>query len=115
MKAIVCKEFGPPEKLVLEDIEEPKAGEGQVVIESQASTVTFPGCADGGGQVSVQGGRLPSCPGGEAAGRGRARSGAGVEVDSQMGDRVVGGKRSRSAASQETVVAARAEGDAQAS
>ena len=42
MKAIVCKEFGPPEKLVLEEIDEPRAGEGELVIESQASTVTFP-------------------------------------------------------------------------
>ena len=41
MKAIVCKEFGPPEKLVLEEVPEPTAGEGQIVIESRASTVTF--------------------------------------------------------------------------
>ena len=42
MKSIVCKEFGPPEKLVLEEVPDPVAGEGQVVIESRASTVTFP-------------------------------------------------------------------------
>ena len=42
MKAIVCKEFGPPEKLVIEELDEPQAGEGELVIDARACTVTFP-------------------------------------------------------------------------
>ena len=42
MKAIVCKEFGPPEKLVLEDLPPPVPGPGQVVIGVKAAGVNFP-------------------------------------------------------------------------
>ena len=42
VKAIVCKQFGPPENLVLEEMEDPVAGPGELVIEARASTVTFP-------------------------------------------------------------------------
>ena len=31
MKAVLCKEFGPPESLVFEDIPHPKPGPGEVV------------------------------------------------------------------------------------
>ena len=87
MKAIVCKEFGPPEKLVLEEVEEPKAGEGQVVIESRASTVTFPDALmiEDKYQFKAQ---LPYVPGGEAAGV-IAEVGPGVEGFA-VGDRVIG-------------------------
>jgi len=87
MKAIVCKEFGPPEKLVLEDIEEPKAGEGQVVIESQASTVTFPDALMVEDKYQFKA-ELPYVPGGEAAGV-IAEVGPGVEGFA-VGDRVIG-------------------------
>ena len=33
MKAVVCKQFGPPEKLVIEEIEAPKPGPGQVLVD----------------------------------------------------------------------------------
>lgn len=87
MKAIVCKEFGPPEKLMLEEVEEPKAGEGQVVIESRASTVTFPDALmiEDKYQFKAQ---LPYVPGGEAAGV-IAEVGPGVEGFA-VGDRVIG-------------------------
>lgn len=32
MRAVLCKDYGPPESLVLEDIESPTAGENDVVI-----------------------------------------------------------------------------------
>ena len=87
MKSIVCKEFGPPEKLVLEEVEDPKAGEGQVVIESRASTVTFPDALmiEDKYQFKAQ---LPFVPGGEAAGV-IAEVGPGVE-GFEVGDRVIG-------------------------
>ncbi len=42
MKAVLCKEFGPPARLVLEEIEAMEPGQGQVVIEVKACGVNFP-------------------------------------------------------------------------
>jgi NADPH2:quinone reductase len=42
MKALLCKQFGPPESLVLEDLPSPKAGAGEVVISIKAASVNFP-------------------------------------------------------------------------
>jgi NADPH2:quinone reductase len=42
MKAILCKQFGPPESLVYEDIPSPKAGPGDVVVSMKAASVNFP-------------------------------------------------------------------------
>ena len=42
MKAVLCKAFGPPESLVIEDIEPLKPGKGQVVLSVKACGVNFP-------------------------------------------------------------------------
>ena len=42
MKAVLCKAYGPPESLVIEDIEPLKPGKGQVVISVKACGVNFP-------------------------------------------------------------------------
>jgi NADPH2:quinone reductase len=42
MRAIVCKEFGPPESLVLDEVDDPEPGAGQVVIDVHACAVNFP-------------------------------------------------------------------------
>jgi NADPH:quinone reductase len=42
MKALVCKAWGPPETLSLEDKTDPVAGPGQVVIRVHAAGVNFP-------------------------------------------------------------------------
>ena len=42
MKAVVCKEFGPPEKLVFETVDDPAPGEGEVVVDVRAAAITFP-------------------------------------------------------------------------
>ena len=42
MKALLCKQFGPPESLVLEDVPSPKPGPGEVVISIKAASVNFP-------------------------------------------------------------------------
>jgi len=42
VKAVVCKEFGPPEKLVIETLEDPTPGPGEVVVEMRAAAITFP-------------------------------------------------------------------------
>ena len=42
MKAVLCKEFGPPESLVFEDIPSPKPGPGEVVLTMKAASINFP-------------------------------------------------------------------------
>ena len=42
MRAVLCKEYGPPESLVVEDIPSPVAGPGEVVISVNAASVNFP-------------------------------------------------------------------------
>jgi NADPH2:quinone reductase len=42
MKAVLCKDWGPPDALVVEDIPSPKPGKGQVLVSVKASGVNFP-------------------------------------------------------------------------
>jgi NADPH:quinone reductase len=42
MKAVLCKAFGPPESLSIEEVEPLKPGKGQVVISVKACGVNFP-------------------------------------------------------------------------
>ena len=42
MKAVLCKQFGPPDSLVVEDVASPKASTGEVVIAVKAASVNFP-------------------------------------------------------------------------
>ena len=42
MKAILCKQFGPPESLVYEEVPSPKPGPGEVVVTMKAASVNFP-------------------------------------------------------------------------
>ena len=42
MKAVVCKAFGPPENLVIETVDDPTPGEGEVVVDVRAVAITFP-------------------------------------------------------------------------
>src|SRR3974377_1181632 len=42
MKAVLCKAFGPPENLVIEEVEPLKPGKGQVIISVKACGVNFP-------------------------------------------------------------------------
>jgi NADPH:quinone reductase-like Zn-dependent oxidoreductase len=41
MKAVLCKQFGPPDSLVLETLESPRAGAGEVVLSVRAASVNF--------------------------------------------------------------------------
>ncbi len=87
MKAIVCKEFGPPENLVYEEVDDPSPGAGELVIESRASTVTFPDALMIEDKYQFKA-PLPFIPGGEAAGV-VSEIGEGVE-GFEIGDRVIG-------------------------
>jgi NADPH:quinone reductase len=42
MKAVLCKQFGPPDSLVLEELAAPHAGAGEVVVAVKAASVNFP-------------------------------------------------------------------------
>ncbi len=88
MKAMLCKEFGPPESLVLEDIAPPPMGERDVRVRVHAAGVNFPDTLIIAGKYQFKP-AFPFAPGGEAAGE-------VVEVGSAVerfkpGDRVVAG------------------------
>lgn len=42
MRAVLCKAYGPPDSLVVEDIAAPIAGPGEVVVAVKAAAVNFP-------------------------------------------------------------------------
>lgn len=67
MKTLLCKEFGPPEKLVLEDVDPPQAGPGQVLVEVRACGVNFPDVLIIENKYQFKP-PLPFAPGGEISG-----------------------------------------------
>ena len=42
MKAVLCKQFGPPDSLVVEEVASPEPSAGEVVIAVRAASVNFP-------------------------------------------------------------------------
>jgi NADPH2:quinone reductase len=86
MRALVCKEYGPPESLVIEENDDPVAGEGQVVVEVAAAGINFPDVLAIAGEYQVKT-PTPFVPGNEAAGV-IAAVGAGV-TQFAVGDRVI--------------------------
>jgi NADPH:quinone reductase len=67
MRAIIARELGPPENLVIEDLEPLSAGPGQVVIDNKAAAVNFPDLLVMEGKYQVRP-PLPFSPGKEGAG-----------------------------------------------
>lgn len=68
MRALLCKEHGLPDKLVLAtDVEEPTAGPGEVVIDVKAAGLNFPDVLIIQGKYQFQP-EMPFSPGGECAG-----------------------------------------------
>ncbi len=67
MRAVLCKELGPPEKLVVEQVPSPKAGKGQVVLSVKAAGVNFPDTLIIQGKYQFKP-EPPFSPGGEVAG-----------------------------------------------
>ncbi|MCP3854873.1 MAG: NADPH:quinone oxidoreductase family protein [Actinomycetia bacterium] len=88
MRAVVCNAFGPPENLVVEEMDDPSPGPGEVVVEVKASAVTFPDTLMLEDKYQFKA-PPPYVPGGEVAGV-VAALGEGVE-NLSVGDRVVGG------------------------
>jgi len=86
MRAVLCKELGPPEKLVVEDVPSPTAGKGQIVVSVKASGVNFPDTLIIQGKYQFKP-ELPFSPGGEVAGVVKT-VGEGV-TSLKPGDRVI--------------------------
>ena len=42
MKAVLCKQYGPPDALVIEELASPQPGPGEVVVSVKAASVNFP-------------------------------------------------------------------------
>jgi NADPH2:quinone reductase len=86
MKAVLCKMYGPPEELVLEEINSPEPESRQVVIDVKVCGVSFPDTLLISGKYQFKP-PLPFAPGGEVAGIVKA---VGAEVTQfRVGDRVV--------------------------
>ena len=67
MRAVLCTEFGPPEKLVIKDIPVPKPSQKQVRIKIEACGVNFPDTLIIENKYQYKP-DLPFSPGGEVAG-----------------------------------------------
>ncbi len=86
MRAMLCREYGPPESLELTELPDPTAGPGEAVVRVRAAAVNFPDVLfmSGGYQVKVP---PPFAPGSEFAGEVTA---VGDGVDLPVGARVAG-------------------------
>jgi NADPH2:quinone reductase len=86
MRAVVCKEHGPPESLVLEHLPSPAMDKDQVRVRIEACGVNFPDTLIIENKYQFKP-ALPFSPGGEAAGV-IVEVGSSVE-DWKIGDRVI--------------------------
>jgi NADPH:quinone reductase len=88
MRALLCKEYGPPESLVVEEVPSPEPGPGQLRIRVEAAGVNFPDSLIIENKYQFKP-PLPFSPGGEVAGIVDAM-GPGAE-GFVVGDRVMAG------------------------
>ena len=86
MKAVLCKAYGPPDSLVIEEVESPAPGPGEVVISVKAAGVNFPDVLIIENKYQLKP-PLPFSPGSEVSGVVKA-VGAGV-TNPRPGDRVM--------------------------
>lgn len=87
MRAIVCERFGPPQALQLRDIEDPRPGPGEVLVQVSASCANFADLLMVQGRYQVRP-PLPFVPGLEFAGT-VLQAGSG-RSSFRPGDRVMG-------------------------
>jgi len=86
MKAVLCKEFGPPDTLVVEEINSPAPGEAQVRIDVKACGVNFPDLLIIADKYQFKP-PMPFSPGGEVAGVVSALGQGATRL--KVGDRVI--------------------------
>jgi NADPH2:quinone reductase len=86
MRALVCREYGSPDDLVVEERDDPIAGRGEILVDIKAAGLNFPDVLLVGGQYQVKT-PPPFIPGHEAAGI-VAAVGEGADRFA-VGDRVI--------------------------
>jgi NADPH2:quinone reductase len=86
MKAVLCKQYGPPESLTFEELPSPRPGPGEVVVSVKAASVNFPDVLIIQNKYQFKP-PLPFSPGSELAGVVK-EVGAGVS-NFRPGDKVV--------------------------
>ncbi|HYR36669.1 MAG TPA: NADPH:quinone oxidoreductase family protein [Burkholderiales bacterium] len=86
MKAVLCKQYGPPESLVIEELPSPVPGPGEVVVSVKAASVNFPDFLIIQNKYQFKP-PLPFSPGSELAGVVK-EVGAGV-TNVRQGERVI--------------------------
>ena len=86
MRAVLCKKFGPPDTLVVEDVPSPRAAAGQVVVTVKAAAINFPDSLIIEGKYQIRP-EPPFSPGFEVAGVIK-ECGEGV-TGFAVGDRVI--------------------------
>lgn len=86
MKAILCVSYGPPENLVLQEIDDPIAGNNEAIVEVYAASLNFPDGLQIQGKYQYQP-PMPFSPGSEVGGIIKSL-GAGLEGFA-VGDRVM--------------------------
>ncbi len=86
MRAVICRSYGPPEDLVVDDVPDPTPGPGQLMVRVHAAAVNFPDVLliAGKYQIKIP---VPFTPGSELAGEVVA---AGDGTAFQPGNRVFG-------------------------
>src|SRR6266852_3655297 len=86
MKAVLCKQYGPPESLVIEELPAQKPDPGEVVVSVKAASVNFPDVLIIQNKYQFKP-PLPFSPGSELAGVVK-EVGAGVS-NVKPGDKVI--------------------------
>src|SRR6476646_1804059 len=86
MKAVLCKQYGPPESLVVDELPSPKPGLGEVVVSVRAASVNFPDFLIIQNKYQFKP-PLPFSPGSELAGTVKEVGGGVSNV--RPGDRVI--------------------------
>jgi len=104
MKAVLSKETGGPETLVVEQIDAPVPGAGEVLVDVAACAINFPDTLIIRDMYQFKPPR-PFSPGGEIPGTIAGRGGGGTGW--QVGDRVICGTGSGGLREQVTIAAAR--------
>jgi len=86
MKALLCKSYGPPENLVIEDVPDLEPGSGEAIVEVYAASLNFPDTLQIQGKYQFQP-PMPFSPGSEVGGR-ILKVGLGLD-GFKVGDRVM--------------------------
>src|SRR5204862_7160365 len=86
VKAVLCKQYGPPETLVVEELPSPRAGPGEAVVSVKAASLNFPDVLIIQNKYQFKP-PLPFSPGSEMSGLVK-EIGAGVK-GYKRGDRVI--------------------------